>query len=218
MIVIGTGLEESIVAAAAARNGHSVLHVDVNDFYGSQWSAFTLDGLQKWAKENESPQSDVRLRSTDEKSVQNDAILSSTDESSSQKDAISSSSDANPSFDGDASSDANSFLKDGESIVPFDKCNSSFKNVKQKWFVPEKHEPEKEKIETEKKKETKESETPKEEDIEAKNVDESGVAESQETKEEEEKEQLPKVPKSTKPQIDQVFPHRIKLRNIKNKN
>ena len=28
VIVIGTGLEESIVAAALARNGHNVLHID----------------------------------------------------------------------------------------------------------------------------------------------------------------------------------------------
>jgi Rab proteins geranylgeranyltransferase component A len=54
VIVIGTGLEESIVAAAAARNGHTVLHIDINDYYGSEWSAFTFDGLQKWAAEAES--------------------------------------------------------------------------------------------------------------------------------------------------------------------
>jgi Rab proteins geranylgeranyltransferase component A len=50
VIVIGTGLEESIVAAAAARNGHTVLHIDSNDFYGGQWAAFTLDGIQKWVE------------------------------------------------------------------------------------------------------------------------------------------------------------------------
>ena len=31
VIVIGTGLEESIVAASVARNGHSVLHIDTKD-------------------------------------------------------------------------------------------------------------------------------------------------------------------------------------------
>ena len=53
VIVVGTGLEESIVAAAAARNGHTVLHIDSNDFYGGQWSAFTLDGIQKWIEEQQ---------------------------------------------------------------------------------------------------------------------------------------------------------------------
>ena len=48
MIVFGTGLEESMVAASAARNGHSVLHVDTNDYYGETWAAFNFDGMQKW--------------------------------------------------------------------------------------------------------------------------------------------------------------------------
>jgi hypothetical protein len=68
IIVIGTGLEESIVAAAAARNGHTVLHIDTNDYYGSQWSAFTLDGLQKWAENEESgsrDQDDVKETPSD---------------------------------------------------------------------------------------------------------------------------------------------------------
>ena len=42
------------MAAAAARNGHTVLHIDINDYYGSEWSAFTFDGLQKWASGAES--------------------------------------------------------------------------------------------------------------------------------------------------------------------
>ena len=42
------------MAAAAARNGHTVLHIDINDYYGSEWSAFTFDGLQKWVAEAES--------------------------------------------------------------------------------------------------------------------------------------------------------------------
>ena len=48
IIVVGTGLEESMVAASAARNGHSVLHVDTNDYYGETWAAFNFDGIQKW--------------------------------------------------------------------------------------------------------------------------------------------------------------------------
>lgn len=46
---MGTGLEESIIAAAASRNGHSVLHLDINSYYGSQWSSFSLDGMISWA-------------------------------------------------------------------------------------------------------------------------------------------------------------------------
>merc|ERR1712223_1879614 len=38
----------SMVAASAARNGHSVLHVDTNDYYGETWAAFNFDRIQKW--------------------------------------------------------------------------------------------------------------------------------------------------------------------------
>ena len=48
MIVIGTGLEESIVAAAVARNGHSVLHIDTKDYYGEDWASFNFRALQDW--------------------------------------------------------------------------------------------------------------------------------------------------------------------------
>ena len=48
MIVIGTGLEESIVAAAVARNGHSVLHIDTKDYYGEDWASFNFRALQEW--------------------------------------------------------------------------------------------------------------------------------------------------------------------------
>ena len=53
VVVVGTGLEESVVAAAAARLGHSVLHIDPNDYYGDAWAAFSFDGLQQWIGRNE---------------------------------------------------------------------------------------------------------------------------------------------------------------------
>jgi len=48
LVVVGTGLVESAVAAAGARLGHSVLHIDTNDCYGGDWASYTWDGLQKW--------------------------------------------------------------------------------------------------------------------------------------------------------------------------
>lgn len=36
-IIIGTGLTESILAAALASSGSSVLHIDANHFYGATW-------------------------------------------------------------------------------------------------------------------------------------------------------------------------------------
>uniref|UniRef100_A0A1L8DLH9 Rab proteins geranylgeranyltransferase component A n=1 Tax=Nyssomyia neivai TaxID=330878 RepID=A0A1L8DLH9_9DIPT len=47
LTVIGTGLTESIVAAAASRIGKTVLHLDVNEYYGSYWASFNLRTLQQ---------------------------------------------------------------------------------------------------------------------------------------------------------------------------
>uniref|UniRef100_A0A8D8Y315 Rab proteins geranylgeranyltransferase component A n=3 Tax=Cacopsylla melanoneura TaxID=428564 RepID=A0A8D8Y315_9HEMI len=51
VIVVGTGMAESIVAAAAARIGKKVLHLDGNDYYGGMWASFNLECLQKWLDE-----------------------------------------------------------------------------------------------------------------------------------------------------------------------
>ncbi|XP_024532569.1 rab escort protein 1 [Selaginella moellendorffii] len=47
-IVVGTGLPESILAAAAACSGRKVLHLDSNEFYGSEWASMTLDQLSSF--------------------------------------------------------------------------------------------------------------------------------------------------------------------------
>ncbi|KAG0182109.1 hypothetical protein DFQ28_010238 [Apophysomyces sp. BC1034] len=48
IIVLGTGLIESIIAGALARAGKKVLHLDNNAHYGSQWSVFGLRDLIVW--------------------------------------------------------------------------------------------------------------------------------------------------------------------------
>jgi len=48
VVVLGTGLVESTVAAAAARLGHTVLHVDTAGYYGGEYASFTLEGLSQW--------------------------------------------------------------------------------------------------------------------------------------------------------------------------
>ncbi|KAF6090195.1 CHM Rab escort protein [Phyllostomus discolor] len=63
VIVIGTGLPESIIAAACSRSGQRVLHVDSRSYYGGNWASFSFSGLLSWIKEyqeksdimNESP-------------------------------------------------------------------------------------------------------------------------------------------------------------------
>ncbi|NXI54013.1 RAE2 geranylgeranyltransferase, partial [Chloroceryle aenea] len=48
-----SGLPESIVAAACARSGQRVLHVDSRNYYGGNWASFSFSGLLSWIKENQ---------------------------------------------------------------------------------------------------------------------------------------------------------------------
>lgn len=55
VIVVGTGMTESIVAAAASRVGKKVLHLDSNEYYGGLWASFNFEGFQKWMEECRQP-------------------------------------------------------------------------------------------------------------------------------------------------------------------
>ncbi|KAL8090093.1 hypothetical protein AgCh_039534 [Apium graveolens] len=48
LIIIGTGLHESIIAAAASAAGKSVLHLDSNAFYGSHFASLSLSDLSSF--------------------------------------------------------------------------------------------------------------------------------------------------------------------------
>ncbi|CAI6005098.1 unnamed protein product [Closterium sp. NIES-64] len=48
-IVVGTGLPESLLAAALSLAGRRVLHVDCAAYYGSHWASLPLDQLAQWA-------------------------------------------------------------------------------------------------------------------------------------------------------------------------
>ncbi|ORY05348.1 rab protein geranylgeranyltransferase component A [Basidiobolus meristosporus CBS 931.73] len=51
VIVLGTGLVESILAGALSRVGKTVLHLDNNQYYGGRWTALTLvDFIQHFQK------------------------------------------------------------------------------------------------------------------------------------------------------------------------
>lgn len=50
VIILGTGMVESIVAAAVARTGKKVLHLDPNTYYGQLWATLSLDSFELWAK------------------------------------------------------------------------------------------------------------------------------------------------------------------------
>nr|XP_018904406.1 PREDICTED: rab proteins geranylgeranyltransferase component A 1 [Bemisia tabaci] len=48
VIVVGTGMTESIIAAAASRVGQRVLHLDSNSYYGDLWATFNFKGIEEW--------------------------------------------------------------------------------------------------------------------------------------------------------------------------
>ncbi|XP_053461697.1 rab proteins geranylgeranyltransferase component A 2 [Nycticebus coucang] len=51
VVIIGTGLPESILAAACSRSGQRVLHIDSRSYYGGNWASFSFSGLLGWLKE-----------------------------------------------------------------------------------------------------------------------------------------------------------------------
>ncbi|XP_054069663.1 rab proteins geranylgeranyltransferase component A 1 isoform X2 [Rissa tridactyla] len=53
ILPIRTCLPESIIAAACARSGQRVLHVDSRNYYGGNWASFSFSGLLSWIKENQ---------------------------------------------------------------------------------------------------------------------------------------------------------------------
>lgn len=64
--IFSTGLPQSILSAALASAGLSVIHVDRNDYYADQWASLTLSELLKWtqsvqSKSRGSKQSTTRI-------------------------------------------------------------------------------------------------------------------------------------------------------------
>ncbi|KAF3917977.1 hypothetical protein ABW21_db0201067 [Orbilia brochopaga] len=54
VVISGTGLRESLLAAALARAGKKVLHVDKNSYYGDEYAALSLAELEAWATSSRS--------------------------------------------------------------------------------------------------------------------------------------------------------------------
>ncbi|KAJ8266048.1 hypothetical protein GJAV_G00125300 [Gymnothorax javanicus] len=51
VVVLGTGLAESVIAAACSRVGQRVLHLDRRNYYAGNWASFTFNGLLSWMEE-----------------------------------------------------------------------------------------------------------------------------------------------------------------------
>ncbi|CAE5966365.1 unnamed protein product [Arabidopsis arenosa] len=52
LIIVGTGVSESVLAAAASSSGSSVLHLDPNPFYGSHFASLSLPDLTSFLHSN----------------------------------------------------------------------------------------------------------------------------------------------------------------------
>ncbi|XP_061596449.1 rab proteins geranylgeranyltransferase component A 1 [Cololabis saira] len=53
VVILGTGLVESVVAAACSRVGQKVLHVDRRSYYAASWASFTFNGLLTWIQQQQ---------------------------------------------------------------------------------------------------------------------------------------------------------------------
>ncbi|XP_073727247.1 rab proteins geranylgeranyltransferase component A 1 [Misgurnus anguillicaudatus] len=51
VVILGTGLTESVIAAACSRVGQSVLHLDRRIYYAGNWASFTFNGLLSWIED-----------------------------------------------------------------------------------------------------------------------------------------------------------------------
>uniref|UniRef100_A0A3Q2ZE82 Rab proteins geranylgeranyltransferase component A n=1 Tax=Kryptolebias marmoratus TaxID=37003 RepID=A0A3Q2ZE82_KRYMA len=60
VVILGTGLAESVVAAACSRVGQRVLHLDRRSYYAANWASFTFNGLLTWIQEQNSQTEEVR--------------------------------------------------------------------------------------------------------------------------------------------------------------
>ncbi|XP_043913688.1 rab proteins geranylgeranyltransferase component A 1 [Protopterus annectens] len=91
VVILGTGLQESIIAAACSRIGQRVLHIDRKTYYAGDWASFTFSGLLSWIEECKQESSsgeetgwqdqlqeseEVLLLCSRNKSVQNIEVLS----------------------------------------------------------------------------------------------------------------------------------------------
>ncbi|XP_065856789.1 rab escort protein 1 [Euphorbia lathyris] len=75
LVLVGTGLVESVMAAAASASGKSVLHIDPNKFYGSHFSSLPIHDFTTFLNSNSSspppPSSSITTSDGDDFSVVN---------------------------------------------------------------------------------------------------------------------------------------------------
>ncbi|ESQ49387.1 hypothetical protein EUTSA_v10020408mg [Eutrema salsugineum] len=75
LIVVGTGVSESVLSAAASSSGSSVLHLDPNPFYGSHFASLSLPDLSSFLRSNsDSPPPQTSSSSPSPPSISHDFL------------------------------------------------------------------------------------------------------------------------------------------------
>ncbi|KAM6911000.1 rab proteins geranylgeranyltransferase component A 1 [Lycodopsis pacificus] len=103
VVILGTGLAESVVAAAFSRVGQRVLHLDRRSYYAANWASFTFNSLLTWIQQHhEEPQPEelhdwsslleegeelIYLSNTDSASVRNLQVFCFTSEEDEEEEA-----------------------------------------------------------------------------------------------------------------------------------
>jgi len=59
VIIVGTGLKESILSGAFSRIGKRVLHIDYYEYYGDNWASFTLKAFEDFLKISSNPSANI---------------------------------------------------------------------------------------------------------------------------------------------------------------
>ncbi|KAM6969976.1 rab proteins geranylgeranyltransferase component A 1 [Aplochiton taeniatus] len=76
VVILGTGLTESVIAAACSRVGQKVLHVDRRNYYAGNWASFTFNGLLSWIQEHTAGQPEDPLPDRSSQLEEGEELLS----------------------------------------------------------------------------------------------------------------------------------------------
>uniref|UniRef100_A0A3P8RYE9 Rab proteins geranylgeranyltransferase component A n=1 Tax=Amphiprion percula TaxID=161767 RepID=A0A3P8RYE9_AMPPE len=101
VVILGTGLAESVVAAACSRVGQRVLHLDRRSYYAANWASFTFNGLLSWIQQHqvkevqdwsgllEEGEELIYLSNSDPASIRNLQVFCYTSEEDEEEEAVS---------------------------------------------------------------------------------------------------------------------------------
>ncbi|XP_037322611.2 rab proteins geranylgeranyltransferase component A 1 isoform X1 [Pungitius pungitius] len=118
VVILGTGLAESVVAAAFSRVGQRVLHIDRRSYYAANWASFTFNSLLTWIQQHhEEPQPEelqdwsslleegeelIYLSNSDSASIRNVQVFCFTSEEDEEEGAPNTKEEERGAADGDA--------------------------------------------------------------------------------------------------------------------